>query len=57
VWYVAAVRHQRDLIPPESCWQKLALVPIGAPTTFSGLMAPLPHFCFTPDGGRRPSPD
>jgi hypothetical protein len=32
VQYVAAVRHQRDLIPPESCGLTARVVPVSAPT-------------------------
>jgi hypothetical protein len=45
------------LFRPKAAGRQLAYVPIGAPTTFRGLTAPLPHFGFTPDGGHRPSPD
>jgi hypothetical protein len=36
VQYVAAVRHQRDFIPPESCGLTARVVPVSAPTTFTG---------------------
>jgi hypothetical protein len=45
------------LFRPKAAGRQLAFVPIGAPTTFGGLTAPLPPFGFTPDGGHRPSPD
>ena len=60
--YRSFIRWQRCvtsviLFRPKAAGRQLAFVPIGPPTTFGGLTAPLPHFRFTPDDGHRPSPD
>jgi hypothetical protein len=33
IYWMAAVRHHRDLIPPKAAGRRLAVVLIGAPTT------------------------